>query len=153
MDVFLHINVVKAIWPDDFPGLPAVEFKLGENTVRLWATWARVVGPALPMDKVKVPASSLSSVLKRPAEQIRESNPNKAGWLRLLDVLGMDQLQASVNAHTREGAIPESLVNSLHDLAVCVMAPTHAVVDAFIGWPCPRIADSEHASEFHLRLE
>ncbi|CAE7536576.1 AVT1 [Symbiodinium natans] len=102
MDVFLHINSFEGQKPDDFSGLPGlppvgqeVELKLADNTVRPRATWARIVGPALPVDKSKVLFNCLSHVLKSP-ERFLEGKQQKAGWYKLVDVLATDQTSLCV---------------------------------------------------------
>ncbi|CAE7646097.1 AVT1 [Symbiodinium sp. CCMP2592] len=166
VDVFIHISSFEGPVPEDFHGMPGsppvgqeVEIKLGDTSARPRACWARVVGPALPMDKANALSSCLSHVLKS-AERL-EGKPKKGGWHKLVDILATDSLRVAVTAYSptgvaeiKMGNIPEPLMNCLHDLAVCVVAPTPEAAAEAIAGSVPSTAEaSESSSRFHLWLE
>ncbi|CAE7326549.1 AVT1, partial [Symbiodinium sp. CCMP2456] len=169
VDVFIHINSFEGPAPEDFQGMPGsppvgqeVEIKLGDTSARpgARACWARVVGPALPIDKANALSSCLSHVLKS-AERLLEGKPKKGGWHKLVDILATDSLRVALTAYSpnglaelKMGIVPESLLNCLHDLAVCVVAPTPEAAAEVIAGSVPSTAEAKESSpRFHLWLE
>ena len=95
------------------------------------------------------------------AERLLEGKPKKGGWHKLVDILATDSLRVAVTAYSptgvaeiKMGNIPEPLMNCLHDLAVCVVAPTPEAAAEAIAGSVPSTAEaSESSSRFHLWLE
>eukprot|EP00435_Cladocopium_sp_Y103_P001242 s639_g1.t1 len=160
VDVFVHVSTFEGQKPNDFPGLPGlppvgqeVEFTVSEGHARPRAAWARITGPALPMDGSKVLCKSLGYVLQRP-ERYLDFRYLVKGWATLLHVLQHDLLKTAIEALAPEGAqklsqgvLPEAVLAAIEDLAVCVVAPNAEAANEKIA------AEGQDQFNFHVWLQ
>lgn len=160
LDVFVHVSTFEGQKPNDFPGLPGlppvgqeVEFTVSEGHARPRAAWARITGPALPMDGGKVLCKSLGYVLQRP-ERYLDFRHLVKGWATLLHVLQHDLLKTAIEALAPEGAqklsqgvLPEAVLAAIEDLAVCVVAPNAEAANEKIA------AEGQDQFNFHVWLQ
>eukprot|EP00931_Biecheleriopsis_adriatica_P061885 TRINITY_DN37236_c0_g1_i2.p1 TRINITY_DN37236_c0_g1~~TRINITY_DN37236_c0_g1_i2.p1 ORF type:complete len:744 (+),score=170.46 TRINITY_DN37236_c0_g1_i2:52-2283(+) len=160
IDVFVHASQFQGQIPDDFqgyPGMPAigqeVEFCLA-STGKNKASWARIVGQALPIDPKRCFSHALSSILRQPEKHL--DDVSRDGWAPVARILKCEAMRQSIEAvspgsleEVLAGRPPEALLEALEDLSACVAAPDAAKAAQIIG----EAGAAAAGSTFHLWLQ